>query len=157
TKSTAGAASRPGTLPPRAAVGTVWTVRKDRGRERHLTVADAGKVREVASYEEGFDALPREPQPTRTLTMFGGQVVPAPRWALCWGPVETYAPLTAGQLASRRQSREHNRAEPEARRWAEENPRRLNSTPGKGLGPRPWGRLATRPTAGASPSQPTDA
>jgi len=113
-------------------VVTVWTVRKDRGQERHLTVADAGKVREVANYEEGFGALLREPHPTRTLRP-KGQPVPAPRSALCWAPVEMYAPLTAEQLASRRQSRQRNRAEREARRWAEENPRNVAVARGRFL------------------------
>lgn len=80
-----------------------------------------GTVKSAKRYEELFPEL-HEPHPTKTLTLLNGQVVPAPRWELCWSALERYTPKTASELATLRVSRERGKAEQEEKKWAEENP-----------------------------------
>ena len=97
---------------------TVYKVH--RGKERlsehsvYLRPMPDGSVRQADNYEELFGELLHEPHPTRTLELPNGQVVPAPRWTLCWSALERYEPRTAEQLAEGRAKREQRAIETEA-------------------------------------------
>jgi hypothetical protein len=80
-----------------------------------------GQVLVADSYEPLFGNLLSENHPTRRLEI-KGQMVPAPRWTLCWSALERYVPKTAVVLAALRASRERGKAEREQRKFEEENP-----------------------------------
>jgi hypothetical protein len=102
------------------AAKTVYTVKNAAGRKRHFTVQD-GIVKEWASYEEGLGPMLLEPHPTRTIEV-RGQLVHPHHYSLCFAPYELYAPKDAETLAKLRESREHEKAEREERKWSAENP-----------------------------------
>jgi hypothetical protein len=77
-----------------------------------------GTVRKADTCEEVFGDLLHEPHPTRTLELLHGQVVPAPRWTLCWSALERYEPQSAERLAAGRVKREAKAVE----KAAEDNP-----------------------------------
>jgi len=109
---------RTGDKPTPAA--TVYTVKNAGGRKRHFTVTD-GRVREVASYQEGFGPMLNEPHPTMRIEIRGQEVAPH-RYSLCWAPIELYHPKSADELAALRESREEKKAEKEQAKFKEENP-----------------------------------
>lgn len=80
-----------------------------------------GTVKSTEKYEDLFGDLLNESHPTRKLEI-KGQMVPAPRWTLCWSTLERYEPRTAIELAKLRESRERGKAEREDRRFREDNP-----------------------------------
>lgn len=81
-----------------------------------------GTVKQADNYEELFGDLLKEAHPTRTLTLLGGQVVPAPRYSVTWSALERYEPRNAAQLAALRESRERKKAEREQQAYVREYP-----------------------------------
>jgi hypothetical protein len=71
-------------------------------------------VRKADNYEDLFGELLHEPHPTQTLELLHGQVVPAPRWTLCWSALELYNPKSAEELAEARVRREERAVEKQA-------------------------------------------
>jgi len=100
---------------------TVYTIKHAGARRRHFTVAD-GVATEHESMEAGFGPMLLEPHPTSGFTDKAGQFHHYHRYSLCWSPFERYTPKTAEQLAALRVTRERNKAEREAREFAEEFP-----------------------------------
>jgi hypothetical protein len=98
-----------------------------RGKQRlsensvYLRKLPDGMVKRANSYEELFGDLLHEPHPTKRLEI-RGELVPAPRWTLCWSSLEIYEPKTAPELATLRESREKRKAERDERKWAEKEP-----------------------------------
>ena len=103
-----------------AAAAMVYTVRNAEGQKRHFTVKD-GLVTECSGYEDGFGTMLREHHPMMTLEV-KGQIVHPERYSLCWAPIETYQPRSAGQLAAARVKREKKKAERAEKKYAEERP-----------------------------------
>jgi hypothetical protein len=80
----------------------------------YLRKTPDGTVRKADNCEELFGDLLTEPHPTRKLELFHGQVVPAPRWTICWSALELYEPRNAQQLAEAREHREERKMDKEA-------------------------------------------
>ena len=72
-------------------------------------------------FEDGFGTMLQERHPTMTIEVKGQKVHPD-RYSLCWAPIETYQPRTAGQLATARVKREKIKAERAEKKYAEEYP-----------------------------------
>lgn len=72
-------------------------------------------------YEPLFGDMLTEPHPYETMEI-RGERVPVGRYELCWGPLETYKPRDADQLAALRVSRERGKQERADKKWTEENP-----------------------------------
>ena len=106
---------------PIEAAATVYTVRREDGEQRHFVVEE-GLVREVADYKEAFGPMLLEPHPTAGFTDQKGEFHPVHRYSLCWGPIETYQPKSADQLAALRVSRERNKAIREQEEFEREHP-----------------------------------
>ena len=80
-----------------------------------------GQVLMADGYEPLFGDLLHEEHPTKRLEI-RGQMIPAPKWSLCWASLERYEPLDASQLAALRVSRERGKARREEAKFQRENP-----------------------------------
>jgi hypothetical protein len=81
-----------------------------------------GKTVEVASRDEGFGDMMREPHPTIRMKTFKGEEFAPPRYSMCWAGFEAeWQPQSAEALAKGRATREKRKAEKqEAQRLEEE-------------------------------------
>jgi hypothetical protein len=61
-----------------------------------------GSVKKAASFELLFGDMLNQLHLTRKLELLHGQVVPAPRWTLCWSALELYNPRSAEELSKAR-------------------------------------------------------
>lgn len=97
---------------PGTPAATVITAEKDGVRRHVLVIGD--RLRECASYQDGFGAMLTEPDPTRGFT-HDGRWHAVHRYSLYWAGYETgYRPKTAEQLAAAREAREQRAVEKEA-------------------------------------------